>query len=434
MPNYLNFYDTKPKPQAGAYYKVPKGAWLDTISIAAYGYNRVSDIIQANSFLTERPVYRGDQAAQLPYIHPGDMLFLPASESQIKDPDTIPFEKPNEVAIRIDGTIFRGWTTNSITRNIDKCADSFVFSAPFDPNSEAAKYIWPFTYKKTDLFIGGKLYISGIAMKHTPSPSSSGVTMTVEVRSRAGETVDCMSMDKNLDYNKMTLKQIADKILKPFGIETEFPHGDTAPFIQANRQITDTIFGFLSGLARQKGLLVTSTTNGNMSFQQANIDAEPVAALIQQKYPLINVSASYDSIKRHSHITAVSQSAGNANIKALIQDESIPAYRPLIITANEAEAGNIKDTALWKRSRAIADSAPTSAAVFGWKDEKGDDWIENSVVTVYYPLACIMVESRYLITNVSLTKDENGGDMANLGLALPQAFSKEFPEVLPWDI
>jgi len=433
MPNnYKDFYTTRPAPEAGTFYTVPKGAWLDTISKATYGYDRVPEIIEANDYLKERPIYRGTEAAQLPFIHPGDVLWLPAKE--IPDEDKIiPAENENEVAIRIDGKIFRGWETSSITRSIDTCADSFTFVAPYDPDSENAKYLQPFSYSKADLFIGGELYIPGMAMKHTPGGSESSNIMTVEVRSLPGVTIDCQSTDKSLNYNKQTLKQIADKILIPFGIRTEFPDGDTDPFIKVNRELTDTVFSFLSKLAAQKGFMITSSVDSKMLFVRAAIDSELVASLYQGEQPLLNVEASYDSTQRFSNIISVSQSAGKTNNKKEVIDKTIKDYRPMIFTADETESGNIKDAASWKRSRLLASSSPTTATVAGWRDFNGNLWMENTLVTVYFPKRCIFRETEYLITGVSLTKDANSGNIANLTLALPQAYTLDFPEVLPWE-
>jgi len=429
--NYKDFYVTAPKPEAETNYTVPKGAWLDTISQATYGYDRVNDIIAANDYLQSRGIIRGTSKAELPTIHPGDILWLPAEED-IEDPDTIPADNENEVGIRIDGKIFRGWETSSITRSIDTCADSFTFVAPYDPFSENAKYLQPYTYSKADLFIGGELYILGMAMKHTPSGSESSSTMSVEVRSLPGVTIECNSTAKSLNYKNQTMKQIADDILIPFGIKTEFPDGDSDPFTKANRDITDNVFSFLSKLAVQKGFMITSSRNGKMSFVRAAIDSDLVASFYQGEQPIINIDASYDSTQRFSSIIAVSQSSGKTNNKSEVLDTSISNYRPLIFTADETEAGNITNAAKWKRSRMLAASAPVSATVSGWRDFNGNLWMENTLVTVYFPKRCIFEETEFLITGVSLTKDSGSGNIATLTLALPQAYTLEFPEVFPW--
>jgi hypothetical protein len=57
---------------------------------------------------------------------------------------------PDEIAIRINGKIFRGWTVTSIERSINSIADSFSFTAPFNPDDPDSVYLDPFTYLETE--------------------------------------------------------------------------------------------------------------------------------------------------------------------------------------------------------------------------------------------------------------------------------------------
>ncbi|KKK66540.1 hypothetical protein LCGC14_2963100, partial [marine sediment metagenome] len=45
----------------------------------------------------------------------------------------------------------------------------------------------------------------------------------------------------------------------------------------------------------------------------------------------------------------------------------------------------------------------------------------------------IFSETGYIISGVSLTKDENSGNVSSLELILPQAYSLEFPSSFPWE-
>jgi hypothetical protein len=87
-PNYLIFENREdlfndvlkknPKPAPGTFYTVPKGAWIDTISLKAYGRDRNQDIIDANNqLLKDRDI---EPNTKLPYIYPGDKLWLPVDD------------------------------------------------------------------------------------------------------------------------------------------------------------------------------------------------------------------------------------------------------------------------------------------------------------------------------------------------------------------
>ena len=111
----------------------------------------------------------------------------------------------------------------------------------------------------------------------------------------------------------------------------------------------------------------------------------------------------------------------------------MPVYRPFVFSADELEAGNLEDSVRWRRSKSLADSASLRAIVTGWRNQDGNLWYENQVVIVKAPSVYIFNETEYIIRGVELTKDEQGGDVITLSLVLPQAYTLDFPDVLPWE-
>ncbi len=435
-PNYLTFenrnklfksLDTKPIP--GTFYTVPKGAFIDTISIKAYGFDRSPDIVDANSQLL-----KGRQiAAGLPQIYPGDKLWLPPEETSESDqPETIEAASRDEIAIRINGKIFRGWTANSIERAINSIVDSFSFQAPFDPDDPDSVYLDPYTYLLTDLFIGGELYIAGRSENWNPNFSVDSTITTIQVRSLPGVIVDCPSTDRSLNYTGQTLQRITEKLLKPFGIRADFPLGDSKIFNKTKRQLQEKIYIFIQGLARKAGFIVNSTRVGGIKFDRANIDGDPIMSLIQGQQPLIGLSANYNGTERFSNYIAVSQSRGNPtnNIESI--DESIPVKRPIIFSAKDTSQGNIQDAAKWQRSRALAKSAQVTATIGRWRDDFDNHILENQIITLFAPKIHIYNETRFLIEKVNLTKTKDSVNQAVLNLVLPQSYTLDFPKVFPW--
>lgn len=438
-PNYLKFKNreklfdevlkTNPKPAPGTFYTVPKGSFIDTISLKAYGRDRNSDIVEANEQLLKGRAI----AAGLPQIYPGDKLWLPVDDLDVQEDETIEADSPDEIGIRINGKIFRGWTVTSIARSINNIADSFSFTAPFDPDDPDSVYLDPFTYLETDLFIGGKPYIYGRSEGWNPTLNENNTMTSISCRSRAGVIIDCTSELKGLNFNKQTLKQIADKLLNSFGIKTEFPYGDSGIINKTKRNITDKIYSVLQGLAKKVGYIINSDRKGGIKFDKANVDGKPIFNLIQGEQPLIgSLSASYNGTERFSDYTAISQSNGNPSNNSTAKDESIPISRPLIFSAKDTKQGDIATAAEWKRNRALGKSAPITAKVGTWRDKNDDLIYENEIVTLYAPKISIYNETSFLIEKVSFSKTESGGKQATLTLVLPETYTSIFPEVFPW--
>jgi len=423
------------KPTPGQFYVVVSGDQIRKIARKCYGHDRSSDIIDANAAIfTPARIAIGTSLEGLPFIYRGDRLQLPDTLKQFSE--TIPADVDDEVSIRIDGKIFKGWTASNITRNINTIADGFTYSLPYDyTDLELREKTRPFNYLSADLFIGGELYIAGQNVKWHTGARTNETIKTIDSRTKAGHTIECMAQKTALEFTGQTLAQIAVAIMAPYGdnLKPLFFDGDSDQFVKVRKEITDTDFDFLRGLASQKGFLITSSDTGQMAFIQANITGKPVSRLVEGETAIEGLSATYDGTQRYSSYQAVTESAGVPGPSSMITDDSISIYRPLVFSADDLEAGNL-DTALkWKRSLALADSAKLSIPVTGWRNQTNMLWRENMKVTVLAPSVDIFRETEYIISSVNLNKDENGGNIAVLEMVLPQAYSLEFPDSFPWE-
>ncbi len=419
------------KPTPGTFYTVVSGDRIRDIARRAYGWDRSSDIVDANSDLL---IGRVVSLEGLPTIYRGDKLQLPDTLQQFSE--TIPFTVDDEISIRIDGKIFRGWTASNITRNIDTIADAFTYSLPYDPfDLDLREKTKPFNYLSADLFIGGELYIAAQNLKWHIGARTNETVKTIDARTKAGHTIECMAQKTALEFQGQTLSQIATAIMAPYGnnLKPLFFDGDSDQFLKVRKEITDTDFDFLRGLAAQKGFMITSSDTGQMAFIRANIDGRPVSRFIEGETAIENISATYEGSKRYSSFQAVTESAGVPGPSSIIADDSITIYRPFVFSANDLEAGNLETALQWRRSNSLAESTKLKKAVTGWRNQTNMLWRENMKVTVQAPSVDIFTETDYIISGVNLKKDENGGNIAVLDMVLPQAYSLEFPDSFPWE-
>lgn len=420
-------------PKQNEFYIVEYGDNLKKISGRAYGYDRVYDIIKSNSSLLQPRIDSGKIHADLggiPIVYKGDRLWIPPAESPEKENIEDDSEFEDNVTIRINGQNLKGFITNSIERSINSIADSFSFTAPYNHEDPESKLLDPFTYYPTEIFIAGELFMACVAESWNPTVTDTTSTMQITARTKAGSLIDCNSPDTRLNYLKKTIKQIADVLLQPFGIEFEIPYGDSGIINQAKRDPTEKIFDFLAKLAKQKGFILNSTVQGNIKLDRANINDTPILNLIQGDPNIISINPVYNGTERFSSFKALSQTRGNPKSSSEVTDTSISVNRPFIFSANNNEQGDIKNAALWERSRSLARSAGLNVTYADWRDKNKKIILENNTVTLYAPSACIFNETKYLIEKVSL--DQSGGKTAILTLVLPQAYTLDFPGELPW--
>ena len=415
-------------PQAGNFHTVIKGEWLDTLSATVYGYDRVAEITSANSFLADRPLH----SSGLVYIHPNDVLwFPPIDEIESEILEQIEADDYYEVAIMIGGQVFKGWTVNGMFRTINNIADGFSFTAPYNPDDPNSSYLDADSYFDCALYIGADLYISGVMNSWTPDSSTDKTNVTIQCRSKSGVLIDCNPTDRNLSYTKMTLPEITKRLIAPHGITASFPYGDGGIILKAKRTATEKIFSVLNRLAKIKGFIINSSPIGNLIFDQADIDSEPIMTLRQGEQPLLSVTSSLNGTNRFSDYIAIGQSRGGQNNLAIARDDFMVTKRTTIFDAQNTDSGNIMIAAEWARSRALAASFPVTAIVGDWRDDNNNLIMENKTVMLYYPKAQIFRETKFLIQKVDL-QNTDSGKVAQLTLVLPQAYTREMPEELPW--
>ena len=423
------------KPTPGTFYTVISGDQIRKIARKAYGWDRSSDIIDANAgIFTPERIAIGLSLEGLPFIYKGDKLQLPDILKQFSE--TIPSTTDDEISIRIDGKVFQGWTASKIKRNINTIADAFTYVLPYDPTDlELRDKTRPYNYLPADLFIGGELYIAGQNVKWHTGARINETIKTIDSRTKAGHTIECMAQKTALEFTGQTLSQIARAIMAPYGdnLKPLFFDGDSDQFVKVRKEITDTDFSFLSGLAAQKGFMITSSDTGQMAFIRANIDGKSVTRFVEGDTAIENIAATYSGTARFSTFQAVTESAGVPGPSSIIKDDSIPIYRPFVFSADDLEAGNLETALQWRRAKSLADSTKLKITTTGWRNQTNMLWRENMKVTVFAPSVDIHTETEYIISGIDLTKAENGGNVAVLEMVLPQAYSLSFPESFPWE-
>ena len=369
--------------KAGTFHIVIAGDKIRSIARKVYGYDRSADVVSANADLLKG---RTISLEGLPTIFPSDSLWLPAVKESFSE--RIVSNTDDEITIRIDGVLFQGWTAANIQRNINTVSDGFSFKLPYDSSNEQLKNLTkPYSYKRCDLFIGGELYIAGQTLKISTASRNNQTVKNVEARTKAGHTVECMAQKSVVEYKNQTLSQIATDIMQSYGDDLVplFFAGDSDQFTRVRKEMTDTDFDFLNGLASQKGFMITSSDDGRFAFIRAAVNGLPVFRFIEGETAIQHISVSSDGSKRYSSMQAVSETAGGSGISDTLSDPTIPVYRPYVFSADDLEAGNLETALQWRRSKALADSYSVSITVTGWRNEFGQLWRENMKGSVKFP-------------------------------------------------
>ncbi len=364
----------------------------------------------------------------------GTVLVIPPVPRDLAQ--NAPADRPDEVALLIDGVRFRFWDSVSITRSID-IMDTITFGTPFDPDAPGFKENFrPMSFKPVAVTVGGEPLFTGTMVGVDPSLQNNSKTLSVSGYSLPGVLNDCTmpSSSNPLEYNGLTLQEIATSAAGVFGLQVEFDADPGPAFERVAADPAQKVLKFLSGLAEQRNLVVTDTAGGALSFVQSVQPGNPVAILEQGEAPLLGVTPTFNPQSYYSHITGLTNTiVGIVGPQFTVKNPLLTGVlRPLTYRPADTRDSEIRTSVETKMGRMFGNVASYSAAVATWRDPSGALWEPNTTIRLTAPGAMIYNPYEFVIRSVQFDRSATS-ETAVLNLVLPGSFSGEIPEALPWD-
>ena len=345
-------------------------------------------------------------------------------------------DDPDEVAVLIDGERFRFWDKIRITRSIDNM-DTVEFGTPFDANLPKFRKIFkPFSYKSNDVTVGGTPLFTGTMVAIDPVIENAKKVIAVNGYSLPGVLNDCTAPASSypLEFNDQGLREIADTMLAPFGIAVEFQADQGAVFERVACEPGKKVLTFLIELAKQRNLIISSTSRGKLLFQQSIAPGKPVARLQQGIAPVLSVTPVFNPQEYYSHVTGIdSVMVGLDGSQFTVKNPRLQGViRPHTFNAPDAIDSDIKAAAEAKAGRMFGNAASYAINVATWRDPQGKIWEPNTTITLLAPDAMIYNEYEFIVRSVEFNQ-ERAVRTATLNLVMPGSFNGKIPESLPWD-
>ena len=344
-------------------------------------------------------------------------------------------ERVEDVAIFIDGERWRAWSNLQIQLIIDGLS-TVSFAAPFEPErTEFRDTFQPFTYKSLVVLVDDELLFTGTLVDVSPSTVPDSRTVQCQGYARPGVLLDCSAPRSAwpLELNGLKLSEIATRLLDPFEINVRLDADEGAVFRRVALRPGDTIHGFLSTLAKQRGLILSNTAGGALRIFQSSSNGNPVARFIEGQPPLMAVAASFSPQAYFSEITGQARArAGRGGSGFTVQNEQLAdVIRPHTFTLEDTDDADAPTATEAKLGRMFGNVLSVVLELPTWRDSTGTLWSPDTTVMLEAPGAMIYRETEFLIRSVTLRQDAAKLSSA-LQIVLPGAFSGEQPEELPW--
>ena len=340
----------------------------------------------------------------------------------------------DEVILKAGGQVYGGWTKVSVNRSIEAMSGSFDLELTWKWHGSDDKYkafMEPIKEGQPCIIeIGGERVITGYVDDWVPSYDANQVIISVSGRDKTADLVDCSIDHPSGQFNKQTLAQIAHVVCKPFGIKVivKTDVGEAFPRIQIEQG--ETPHELLTRLARQRGVLLTSDTFGNLVIVRRSTKRAGVSLILGENVKAARGRLSWRQRYSNFKIKAVGPAWGDhdgadliavGGIEANITDKEIGRYRPMIIINEEVTtAEGAAKRGQWERQRSIAKSNGAEYTVTGWRiPQTGKLWDFNTVVPVQDEI--IGYHEDMLISSIMFSSDD-AGRLAVVNVVRPESF------------
>lgn len=427
-----------PKPTPGRPYTVQQGDNLSRISNAAYGTPREwRRIWKAN-----KTVLKSDDPN---LIFPGEVINIPgdAPLEEVKkivrpETPTLPDKAPDDFTLLVDGVEIPV-ANGRVFRSFDAVSDGFAATIAWDNTNpeleEIRAVLRPYLYNDFALYLAGEQIMAGRIYTLTPTIEQGAVSLQIEGWSYTADLVDS-TIRPPYEATGINFETRIKDVIEGFALNLDFQLDSDPQFERLTIEPSETVFGHLVKLAKQRKAVLTSDVFGQLVVTQANADGESVYTLEEGQRPFNRATVKFDGRARFNTYNAISDAPRKKRRKpkpyeATAKDGAVPTARMTRFNAPEATEGTIQDIANWERSQRVSASLTMNIPVDGWQIPGTDQlWRENEIVTMQSPSLFVPDGFSFLIRSVEFAFDA-GGATTNLELIPPQAFTGE-PIEEPW--
>lgn len=334
------------------------------------------------------------------------------------------------IALKIAGALHQGWKEVTVNLTIESISGAFHLNVSDKwQNGMKPRQIKP--GDSCEVAIDGEVVITGYVDTVEPAFDDLSHGITVTGRDKSGDLFDC-SVINQFQFKGLKIEQIATKICEPFGItvKTETDTGDKIPIFNIEQGMSG--FEAIQKLCKIRGCLAYSDGKGGIIIARAG--TEKINDTLIQAKNVLKAQGKYDFTERFSQYICKGQKQGDDNSstdaitkpKAVVNDENITRYRPLIIIADgQIDTKKAMVRAKWEASVRRGKSRTFTIPVQGWKRKDGSLWPLNKLVAV--KSQWLGLADTLLIAGINYKLDHEG-EIAELALIPPEAY-----EVLPED-
>jgi prophage tail gpP-like protein len=333
---------------------------------------------------------------------------------------------------------------NEFTLNLvhDSVGSTFGFSFYFDPNNPEHKELACVShYHEVQLEHNNELLLTGYLTSQRFKHSAVKELASFGGYSLPGVLDDCEIPTSlyPLQSDGLTLKEIAEKLIKPFNLKMEIDSSVldrmNKKFDTSNASESQTIKSYLTELATQKKIIISHNEKGELLFTESKTNKAPLIEFDGREgkttgtiIPATSMELDFNGQGMHSHITLqkqASQDGGNAGEQTIRNPYVIGSvFRP---TVKSQSSGDDNDTELAARQALSKELKGMRLVIELDRWEINGKIIKpNNIITVINPEIYIYKKTEWFIESVSFTGNEKE-NTCTLNCVIPEVYSEKVP-------
>lgn len=321
------------------------------------------------------------------------------------------------VRLETEGATYTGWEKVSIQQSLEQASNTFTLSVSNTKADALSQHPIKIGIR-CRVLIGNTPVINGYIGKRKPSFDANSHTISFSGRDLIGDIVDSSAILPNQELHNVTLKEAAETLCGPFGVDIYCPLPGL-PFDKFVVNDGETVFQCLEQHAKQRGLMIYTLGDGVLHIKRLS----PVDSgfTLKEGDNILKGSAEDDEGDRYHHYISKSQASGKHRAKSEAFDKDIRASRVLIIRAEKANSsGANKNRAEYEMNLRKAKGDRAKITVKGWTyGEENKIWQPNVLVNLQSPR--LDKKGQYLVSSVTLSVDDSG-TIAMLELVNPAVY------------
>jgi len=336
-----------------------------------------------------------------------------------------------DVTLILGGKRWTGWTSVTVEASITAAARSWSVTpttlAPDDAGTFAAA---PGT--AVQLLAGDDPLVTGYVESHGIDETATSLGLSLGGRSKTLRLIKCSHLHPTCEARRITHYDLAADLAQPFGVGVVSLVGDGEVIDRIRIQAGEPPFEVIERLAREWGVLVSDTGDGDLLLVRAGQGRGD--DLVYGSAAVTSWRYAVSSADRYTEYKCVGQRRGTdaqyaaavAACKATAYDYWTTDREPLLVRAE----GEVDDAACLRRARWEAASRAGRATTLtvterGWRYADGTLKEPNVLRRVNWPRAGL--DGDLLVVSTAFSLDKQDGERVEQVLAPASGYDPEPP-------